>query len=802
MTTAESDLIPIALDPASPWPKMRGDARQQGRSPVSAVDPGTEPWRVATGKGIFSTPVIDAAGTVYIGSADQRFRAIAADGTVRWELETGEIIDSAALLDDEGRVIFGSGDGVLYALDRTSGSVRWTFTAAPAAETGGFISWFEGNLALAGGDLLVVPNDNFRIYGIDRRTGEQVWEHVTFDQTWACPAVDPDTGTIYAATNFPFLPNVHALDPADGTARWSAQTRGSMVASPLLTDDGQVVVGGFDGLVRSYDAATGEPRWVAETRDHVYASPALGLDGTVVQPGCDGTIYGFDPATGAVRWTFEVGAPVRASAAVDADGHLYVGTGDGRLLVLGPDGSLRWQAQLVTGPRNDLNGSPALGPFGVVLAGESGEVLFVPYEHGLRPEVARARTTLAAGAPADGARLVVAERFGSVREGSPEAVDADDPLTVVLRVTEAGRSVLAHLDSTGVEVEVDPPVPVDVDVSGDRTFVVIAPRAPWVPPEGGEVRVRLRAPYLVDPERDGLVFTGGRPGGVAERELVLPVRPRPSEPVGLAAGYELHRVAAPLPTILPSYNQIGFDSIHYLLGIVRRDSDSDGDVDRALAWAVGGRLDPTTGGAVVDPSAGTRFPLEVRIDGDLVTFVNDRGFTIEFNGFPLPFESFRVAARVAVDGSGTPTTSPSIVARADSNAIDFYGPFLQQLGYCNPDTGLLVVSGAAELRTHEPGGTPVGVTAELAMVDGALVAEVGGTPVTAADHNVGLLAVDADGHPLPLAYATATTVETGDDGVVTGVSVPVPDDGSRPVQAYLMVDTSVAAVGRVGAADG
>lgn len=782
----------IALDPTSPWPKMRGGARQQGRSVVPAIDPGSEPWRLATGKGIFSSPVIDGDGTVYIGSADQRFRAIGADGSVRWELETGEIVDSAALLDDEGRVVFGSGDGIVYALDRTDGSVLWTFSAAPVTETGAFITWFEGNVALGRDDLLVVPNDNFRVYGIDRRTGEQVWEHTTFDQTWACPAVDPVTGVVFVATNFPFAPNVLALDPVDGTTRWSAQTRGSMVASPLLTDDGQIVLGGFDGLIRSFDAVTGEAWWTASTRDHVYASAALGLDGTIVQPGCDGTIYGLDPATGAARWTFEVGAPVRASAAIDADGHVYVSTGDGRLLVLEPDGRLRWETRLVTGPRNDLNASPALGPHGVVLAGECGEVLFLPYEHGMRPEVARARTAFAPGAPPpDGARLLVADPFGSVHDDPPDAVDADDPLTLVLRCTEDGRTSLAHLDSTGIEVEVDPPVPLGVDVSGDRTFVVVTPGSPWTPAAGGDVVVHVRAPYLVDPERDGLVFTGGRPGGVAERELVLRVRPRPAEPVRLARGYELYRVAAPLPTILPSYNQIGFDSIHYLLGLV----DTEGD--RALAWAVGGRLDPSTGGAVVDPGAGTRFPLEVRIDGDLVTFVNDRGFTIEFNGFPLPFESFRVAARVAAEGTGAPVTSPSIVARANANAIDFYGPFLQQLGYCNPDTGMLVVSGAAELRTHEPRTVDGHVELALTLADGVLAAEVAGDGIVAADHNVGLLVVGDDGRPLPLAHATGTTVDVDGAGHVRRVSIPVPPDGPRPSRAYLMVDTAVAADGYV-----
>ena len=184
----------VALDPTSPWPKFRRTSRQDGRSPVHVATTGGNLWTFPTGKGIFSTPVIDGDGTVYVGSADRTFYAIARDGTLKWSRLTGEIIDSSALLDDRGRVYIGSGDGHVYALDAATGAEVWRFAAQPAADTGGYINWFEGNVAMGVDGNLYAPNDNFRVYVIDRDDGTSPWAVELADQTWSSPAVDVATG--------------------------------------------------------------------------------------------------------------------------------------------------------------------------------------------------------------------------------------------------------------------------------------------------------------------------------------------------------------------------------------------------------------------------------------------------------------------------------------------------------------------------------------------------------------------------------------------------------------------------------
>ncbi|HEY2514427.1 MAG TPA: hypothetical protein VGI39_26365, partial [Polyangiaceae bacterium] len=57
---------PLPFAPGSPWPKFRGDARQDGVGQVHAHTTGGAKWAYQTGKGIFSSPVVAADGTVYI----------------------------------------------------------------------------------------------------------------------------------------------------------------------------------------------------------------------------------------------------------------------------------------------------------------------------------------------------------------------------------------------------------------------------------------------------------------------------------------------------------------------------------------------------------------------------------------------------------------------------------------------------------------------------------------------------------------------------------------------------------------
>ncbi len=794
----------VPLDPESPWPKFRQNPLQDGRAPIDPVDDGRAPWTFPTGKGIFSTPVVDASGNVWVGSADRVFYAIAPDGTERWQHRTGEIIDSSALLDDRGRVYVGSGDGSLYAFDRESGEEVWRFQADEPSVNDAFIRWFEGNVAIGTDGTLYAPNDNFCTYAIDRDTGERRWCYRTLDQTWSLPAFDSAQDLLFLGNNYLLGMNVAAVRAGNGMRRWGRTAGGTVAASPMLTGHGPeatMVVGGFDGFVRAYRSGDGTELWSFGARDHVYASPARLSDGTIIQPAADGTVYALDPTDGSVRWSFDTLEPIRSSPAVDAADHVYVGSGEGRLFVIDPDGRLRWSMRLIEDRRDDLNASVALGPHGAYVAGESGEVFFVPFDYCLRPAAAsdlRCQLGPAEDLPSEGALLLATTRFGRPLVEPPTAIDANEALAFSLFVRRAGDTVLALIDPSSVEVTLDPPSPVRVDVSGDRRFLVVTPSGEITADGTGHVRISISADYLEGFTRDGLRFEGGTVQGTATASFDLEVRARPGGtfelPVPAMPGdpsgqLELSRIAAPLPTILPSYNQIGFDSIHYLLGLV------EGSADRAVVWGVGAAPSGPAGETRIDPTSRVRFPLVMQWREGLITLSNDQRFAIEFNGFQLPFESFRVATRT--DPRGNALESPGISARAICGDIPFYGAFLQGLGLCNPETDVLLAFGGAELRAHESGVAmaPAGLgTVSLTVAGASVTATFVGSTLRADEHNFGILLIDATtGTPVNVDYvAGTTTTSTGE--VIATVSLALGETPPRGVvRTYAMVDAFPAA---------
>lgn len=792
----------IPLDSKSPWAKFRADALNNGRSPVKPVSNDMQPWSYRTGKGIFSSPVVDEDGICYIGSADHTFYALNPDGTVKWSIKTGEIIDSSALLDDKGLIYFGSGDANVYCADRKTGEIVWKSEADTTEEVEQKynivtynVNWFEGNIGMLPGGELLAPDDNYLVYRVNRETGEMENAYLANEMVWSLPSINANTNRLYFASCYQILKNVFSYDMS-GARKWLTGSFGTVAATTMLTSDkanGAVIVGGFDGYVRAFAQDDGKQLWKVGTRDHIYASPAQLSDGTIIQASTDGTLYAIN-SRGKVIWQFDTLEPIRSSPAVDGDDNIYFGSGEGKLYCVNRDGTLRWSYQCITESRDDLNSSPALGFNGVYIAGESGEIFFVPYDYPLTAAGKADPRCYTGGEqmPADGANLIFTTAFGSLEMDYPKTLDANEPITLSLLVRRDGDNVLSALDRGSVKVTVSGNKDYTVEVGATNKFINITPREYWTPDADGNITVSVKADVKKNLQRFGLKFFGGTKFTSIDQTFTFQINqtaamasPFRTPDSGAQSVLEFYRLSAPTPSMLPSYNQIGFDSLHFMSGIVTKTADS-----RYLMWVIEGKLNED-GTSSIDPSSATRYPLEMEFHDGLVTLHNYEGFKINFIGsWDMPFGAYRLSSAMKADGSFA--HSASLVATANCDDIAFYGAGLKLVGMSDFDTGKMYVRAGTEIRQREDAKAPDGVgSVSLSVSASGITADFTGTSLKADAHVYSIMLVDPSGSAAPLYYTADTHTASAEDGTIKSVSLDfLPSENVKgDYTAYVLADT-------------
>ena len=241
-------------------------------------------------------------------------------GRERWVAELGLQAQSRLEL-DAGRVyapttFVGTGlDGnyegraVLFALDRSDGSVAWS------AETGNYIL----RRPLAAGDLIVTGglylDENGeavnRLYALNASSGAVVWTHESGDGLvrW----IEGSDGVLLFAGH---SETVQALDLASGRHLWSFGP-GYWMQFPAVRN-GVIYFGSGDQFMQAVDAASGETLWQVEI--NLDALNQIGrplLDGDrLLFNAVTGEIYAFDTAGGGQLLHLATGYSTRVGGAL------------------------------------------------------------------------------------------------------------------------------------------------------------------------------------------------------------------------------------------------------------------------------------------------------------------------------------------------------------------------------------------------------------------------------------------------------------------------------------------------------
>ncbi|CAM9529879.1 unnamed protein product [Scytosiphon promiscuus] len=226
----------------------------------------------------------------------------------------------------QGSVYIGSHSGEFQALDLLTGKLEWSFTAGGRIESGAACS-------LDGRNVFVGCHDG-RLYAIDRCSGILSWSFETADAIKCTPVCVPsgpsnvlvtgevlpeDEGTVLVGSHDGIL---RSLRETDGRLLWSFDCSGTLFASVA-----------HDSAARVIYAATTKGRVVALDSGRL-------VSGGVEAVGSAGNSGSNQPT---IVWDTHLPAPCFSTPAVcDASGNVVLGCVDGGLYCLSSAGEQIW----------------------------------------------------------------------------------------------------------------------------------------------------------------------------------------------------------------------------------------------------------------------------------------------------------------------------------------------------------------------------------------------------------------------------------------------------------------------------
>ncbi|HEY3274520.1 MAG TPA: toll/interleukin-1 receptor domain-containing protein [Methanocella sp.] len=323
-------------------------------------------WAFRTNASIRSTPAV-CNGVVYAGCEDGIFYAIdAATGSLKWNFPvepyagTQDQVESSPAVVDGIVYVASHYGGTLYALDADTGGEKWNYALAGQTSSSPCVS--NGTVYIGSIDA---------VYAIDAKTGAGKWTYELTNPVTS-PALEPSpavAGGVVIASDYRYIV---AIDAVTGTEKWRYQAENSFDGSASIA--GNVVYATADGKVSALDLYTGDLLWKT---DYVSmslwdSSPSVS-DGRVFKAGLTGTVIALDAATGKSLWTFDNGDFKSFVGMPSIVGDLvYIGCENGYLYALNAKtGMAQWKFKA----KDSISSSAAVAD-GVVYVGSADHYLY------------------------------------------------------------------------------------------------------------------------------------------------------------------------------------------------------------------------------------------------------------------------------------------------------------------------------------------------------------------------------------------------------------------------------------------
>ena len=325
------------------WPTYGFDNERHRVGPFELRPPFRRIWTFKARQLLEFPPVIGYGRLYVANNSGVLFAVNAKTGKRAWRFVSKRCVAASPAVDDHtvyasfmnrkpcnSKVNPGRLEGEVIAFAAGFGKIRWRTKIGPTESS-----------PLVANDRVYVGDWRGRVYALDRKTGRVRW---TFQGKGRIKSAIALSGKrLYFGTYKGYL---YALNAATGKVVWRARSqdrlggRGQFYSTPALAY-GRVYIGSTDGKMYSFGATTGKLRWSQGTGGYVYASPVVWRK-KIYAGSYSNRFYAFDAATGDVVWRFRANGDISGSATI-VNGVVYFSTFEKRTYALDArNGKLLW----------------------------------------------------------------------------------------------------------------------------------------------------------------------------------------------------------------------------------------------------------------------------------------------------------------------------------------------------------------------------------------------------------------------------------------------------------------------------
>ena len=209
-------------------------------------------------------------------------------------------------------------------------------------------------------------------------------------------------------------PYVYAVNLQTGAQVWrfpaSSSAANPFYATPVLTPDGQLIVGGFDKKLYSLNPQTGQSTWQFTGAHDRWYGGVLAVNNMIYAPNADYNIYALD-LKGQLQWTFEADQSIWGAPVSDGT-NIYFGSLGRKVYAVDANTGKQVWMQVLDGA---VLGSPVLGSANDLFIGTYGGTLYaLKTTDGKTLWSKPASSWIWAGPVSDGTNLYVGDANGKL----------------------------------------------------------------------------------------------------------------------------------------------------------------------------------------------------------------------------------------------------------------------------------------------------------------------------------------------------------------------------------------------------